>query len=46
MNMMVRRKTRLARATLRMTQLTESKINYFEVKLESDPALIKKYSVL
>ena len=31
----------MTRTTLRMTKSTESKINYFEAKLENDPALIK-----
>src|SRR5699024_11310640 len=38
---MVRRKTNMTRTTLRMTKSTESKINYFEAKLENNPALIK-----
>ena len=31
----------MTRTTLRMTKSTESKINYFEAKLENNPALIK-----
>ncbi len=38
---MVRRKTNMTRTTLRMTKSTESKINYFEAKLENNPALLK-----
>ena len=38
---MVRRKANMTRTTLRMTKSTESKINYFEAKLENNPALIK-----